>query len=86
MAFMVRKKGSQEVPDGQAATGASSDAPEPDKAKPPVGMLARGSEERARLSCDISRSLHRRLRMAAAKNDTTIVDLIEKLIEDGTDP
>jgi len=41
------------------------------------------TERKARLSCDITRPLHRKLRVAAAKEDTTMVAVIEKLIDTG---
>lgn len=42
--------------------------------------------EKARLSCDISKRLHRKLRVAAAQDDTTIVAVVEKLIDTGINP
>lgn len=87
MSFMVRKslKISQEVTSGQASSAAPRATPQSGGITP-KGKLVQGPTARARLSCDISRVLHRRLRMAAAKNDTTIVALIETLIENGTEP
>lgn len=88
MTFMVRKslKVSQGDFTDQVATGASNDAPKPDKTKPPTGKPAKIIETRTRLSCDIAKPLHRRLRLEAVNNDTTIVAVIEKLIENGTEP
>lgn len=51
-----------------------------------AGPLLRKSTDKSRLSCDIDKKLHRRLRMAAIQNDTTMLALIEKMIEEGTDP
>ena len=41
------------------------------------------TESKARLSCDITKPLHRKLRVAAAQDDTTMVAVIEKLIDTG---
>ena len=41
------------------------------------------TESKARLSCDITKPLHRKLRVAAAQDDTTIVAVIERLIDTG---
>lgn len=88
MAFMVRKslKVNQEHTTDQVANGASFDAPHPEQGKKTISTSAKPPEKKARLSCDIAKPLHRRLRMAAVKNDTTIVAIIEKLIEKGIDP
>ena len=40
------------------------------------------SEKRVRLSCDIERKNHRKLRMTAAASDKTILQVVESLIEE----
>ena len=37
--------------------------------------------DRIRLSCDITRSQHRKLRMEAARTDRTILQVVEDMIE-----
>lgn len=47
----------------------------------PESAESTNDSDRIRLSCDITRVQHRRLRMEAARTDRTILQVIENMIE-----
>ena len=65
---------------GDAAAGAEMPPANPGQAA--GGDAATAAEGRARLCCDITRDRHRKLRLYAAMNDTTIVRVVERLIDE----
>lgn len=65
---------SSTIPSGQEESPSSPQtrSEEKDKSTP---------SDRVRLSCDISRAIHRKLRMTAAASDKTILEVVESLVE-----
>ena len=79
--LQIKRKSQPTQAEDEAGAGAGAQAGVGD-AEAGECVVGQADGDRARLCCDITRDRHRRLRLYAAMNDTTIVRVIERLIDE----